>query len=44
VWGFPSICQGYLERGKKLKDIPIVWDYLDVFHEKLPGLPPKREA
>lgn len=30
--------------GKELKDIPIVRDYPDVFPEKLPGLPPRREV
>ena len=26
----------------KLEDIPIVWEFLDVFPEELPGLPPDR--
>nr|GEU58183.1 putative reverse transcriptase domain-containing protein [Tanacetum cinerariifolium] len=28
--------------GKQLKDVPIVWDFLEVFPEDLPGLPPAR--
>nr|GEY23533.1 putative reverse transcriptase domain-containing protein [Tanacetum cinerariifolium] len=28
--------------GKQLKDVPIVRDFLEVFHEDLPGLPPAR--
>ena len=31
------------DKDAKLDDIPIVRDYLDVFLEELPGLPPKRE-
>ncbi|WJZ84253.1 hypothetical protein VitviT2T_003866 [Vitis vinifera] len=43
-------CQGFLayvvneENDLKLEDIPIVRDYLDVFLEDLPGLPPEREV
>ncbi|GKE96675.1 hypothetical protein Tco_1581530 [Tanacetum coccineum] len=29
---------------KRLKDLPIVWDFLDVFPEDLPGLPPTRQV
>nr|GEV95102.1 retrotransposable element Tf2 [Tanacetum cinerariifolium] len=29
-------------RKKQLKDVPIVWDFSEVFHEDLPGLPPAR--
>nr|GEU52294.1 putative reverse transcriptase domain-containing protein [Tanacetum cinerariifolium] len=28
--------------GKQLKDVPIVWDFPEVFPEELPGLPPAR--
>nr|GEY64503.1 hypothetical protein [Tanacetum cinerariifolium] len=28
--------------GKQLKDVPIVWDFPEVFPEDLPGLPPAR--
>lgn len=28
----------------KIESIPVVWEYLDVFPEKLPGLPPIREV
>nr|GEW72575.1 putative reverse transcriptase domain, ribonuclease H-like domain, aspartic peptidase domain protein [Tanacetum cinerariifolium] len=28
--------------GKQLKDVPIVWDFSEVFLEDLPGLPPAR--
>nr|GEU72675.1 reverse transcriptase domain-containing protein [Tanacetum cinerariifolium] len=28
--------------GKQLKDIPIIWDFPEVFPEDLPGLPPAR--
>nr|GEW54595.1 putative reverse transcriptase domain-containing protein [Tanacetum cinerariifolium] len=28
--------------GKQLKDVPIVWDFPEVFFEDLPGLPPAR--
>ncbi|WKA07645.1 hypothetical protein VitviT2T_025440 [Vitis vinifera] len=43
-------CQGFLasvmsnESDLKLEDIPIVREYLDVFPEDLPGLPPEREV
>ncbi|RVW13360.1 hypothetical protein CK203_095749 [Vitis vinifera] len=43
-------CQGFLayvvneENDLKLEDIPIVRDYLDVFPEDLPSLPPEREV
>ena len=42
--------QGYLayvvgnDKDVKSDDISIVRDYLDVFLEELPGLPPKREV
>nr|GEX44039.1 putative reverse transcriptase domain-containing protein [Tanacetum cinerariifolium] len=39
-----DICQeggGQVER-KKLKDVPVVWDFPKVFPEDLPGLPPAR--
>ena len=43
-------CEAYLayvvdkEKAKpSSSDIPIVCDYLDVFFEELPGLPPQRE-
>ena len=43
-------CEAYLayvidtKKAKpRLLDIPIVSDYLDVFPEELPGLPPQRE-
>ncbi|GKE28130.1 putative reverse transcriptase domain-containing protein [Tanacetum coccineum] len=29
---------------KKLEDVPIVWDFPDVFPEDLPGLPPTRQV
>nr|GEX02612.1 putative reverse transcriptase domain-containing protein [Tanacetum cinerariifolium] len=29
-------------KGKQLKDVPVVWDFLEVFPEDLPGLPPAR--
>ncbi|GJZ99821.1 hypothetical protein Tco_0672372 [Tanacetum coccineum] len=29
---------------KRLEDVPIVWDFPDVFHEDLPGLPPTRQV
>ena len=32
------------DKDVKLDDIPIVRDYLDVFPEELPRLPPKREV
>ena len=33
-----------IKRAKSnLLDIPTVYDYLDVFLEELPGLPPRRE-
>ena len=32
------------DKDVKLDDIPIVRDYLDVFYEELPRLPPKREV
>ncbi|GKC29699.1 putative reverse transcriptase domain-containing protein, partial [Tanacetum coccineum] len=28
---------------KRLKDVPIIWDSLEVFHEELPGLLPTRQ-
>nr|GFC55507.1 putative reverse transcriptase domain-containing protein [Tanacetum cinerariifolium] len=28
--------------GKQLKDVPIIWDFPEVFPEDLPGLPPAR--
>ena len=43
-------CEGYLayimrdDKDVKLEDISIVRDFLDVFPEELPGLPPKREV
>ena len=43
-------CQGFLayvvneENDLKLEDIPIVRDYLDVFPDDLPCLPPEREV
>ena len=43
-------CQGYLayaievrDSGSQLKDIPVVREFLDVFIEDLPGVPPDRE-
>ena len=43
-------CEGYLvyeidmkKAEPSLLDTPIVFDYLDVFFEELPGLPPQRE-
>ena len=47
---FRKGCQGFLayvvneDNDLKLDDIPIVRDYLDVFPEDLPGLPPEREV
>ena len=32
------------ENDLKLEDIPIVRDYIDVFRDNLPSLPPKREV
>nr|GEW66788.1 hypothetical protein [Tanacetum cinerariifolium] len=29
-------------KGKQLKDVPIIWDFSEVFPEDLPGLPPAR--
>ncbi|GJX00513.1 putative reverse transcriptase domain-containing protein [Tanacetum coccineum] len=29
---------------KRLEDVPIVWDFLEVFLEDLPGLPPTRQV
>nr|GEU30313.1 putative reverse transcriptase domain-containing protein [Tanacetum cinerariifolium] len=29
---------------KQLKDVPIVWEFLEVFPEDLPGLPPARQV
>nr|GEV36327.1 putative reverse transcriptase domain-containing protein [Tanacetum cinerariifolium] len=29
-------------KGKQLKDVPVFWDYPEVFPEDLPGLPPAR--
>ncbi|GKE56683.1 putative reverse transcriptase domain-containing protein, partial [Tanacetum coccineum] len=29
---------------KRLEDVPIVWDFLEVFPEDLPGLPPTRQV
>jgi len=44
-------CMGYLayilnsdDEGPRLKDIPVVKEFLDVFPEELPGLPPEREV
>jgi hypothetical protein len=44
-------CMGYLayilnsdDEGLRLKDIPMVKEFPDVFPEELPGLPPKREV
>ena len=43
-------CKGYLAHvvdtrssEVRLKDVPVVRDFLDVFPDYLPGLPPKRE-
>ena len=44
-------CQGYLvyvvdttvEQSLKPEDVPVVQEYLEVFPEDLPGLPPSRE-
>ena len=47
---FKKGCQGFLtymvsnENDLKLEDIPIVRDYIDVFRDNLPSLPPKREV
>ena len=41
-------CQGFLayvmneENDLKLENIPIVWNYPNVFPDDLPGLPPER--
>ena len=44
-------CQAYLahvvdstQTVKELKDIPIAYEFLDVFPDELPGLPPDRET
>jgi hypothetical protein len=44
-------CMGYLayilnsdDEGPRLKDIPVVKEFPDVFPEELPGLPPEREV
>ncbi|XP_052302021.1 uncharacterized protein LOC112323659 [Populus trichocarpa] len=44
-------CMGYLtyilnfdDEGPRLKDIPVVKEFPDVFPKELPGLPPKREV
>ncbi|KAJ0955694.1 putative nucleotidyltransferase, Ribonuclease H [Helianthus annuus] len=31
-------------KGKSISDIPVVWDYSEVFPEELPGLPPARQV
>nr|GEU81567.1 reverse transcriptase domain-containing protein [Tanacetum cinerariifolium] len=37
-----NIRQEEKSEGKQLKDVPIVWDFPEVFPEDLPGLPPAR--
>ena len=32
-----------MEEKLKIEDVPIVWDFPEVFPEDLPGLPPNRE-
>ena len=32
------------DKGPRLKDIPVVKEFPDVFPEELPGLPPEREV
>jgi hypothetical protein len=34
----------YASTGIKLKDIPVVCEYLDVFPDNLPGMPPDRDV
>nr|GFB70667.1 putative reverse transcriptase domain-containing protein [Tanacetum cinerariifolium] len=34
--------EGDNSKGKQLKDVPVIWDYPEVFPEDLPGLPPSR--
>ncbi|GKF95289.1 putative reverse transcriptase domain-containing protein, partial [Tanacetum coccineum] len=29
---------------KRLEDVPIVWEFLEVFREDFPGLPPARQV
>ncbi|GKC93715.1 hypothetical protein Tco_1159157 [Tanacetum coccineum] len=29
---------------KRLEDVPIIWEFLEVFPEDLPGLPPTRQV
>ena len=43
-------CKGYLAHvvethssEVRLEDVPVVRDYMDVFLDDIPGLPPKRE-
>jgi hypothetical protein len=44
-----SGCLGYLacvteeKLGCRIEEIPIVWEFVDVFPEELPGIPPDRE-
>ena len=33
----------YAAKELKLKDIPVVWEYADVFPDDLPGMPPDRD-
>nr|GEX50290.1 putative reverse transcriptase domain-containing protein [Tanacetum cinerariifolium] len=37
-----SSLEEFKSEGKQLKDLPTVWDFLEVFLEDLPGLPPAR--
>jgi hypothetical protein len=41
-WGYKNSC-AYAVEGIKLKDIPIVCEYPDVFPDDLPGMPPDRD-
>jgi hypothetical protein len=42
----PSYAGGSMQQldGKTLEDIRVVYEYLDVFPEELPGMPPDRDV
>jgi hypothetical protein len=39
----PSIYNGCRERSSSIRQVPIVREFIDVFLDDLPGLPPYRE-
>ena len=50
-WLLQKGCKGYLAQvvdtrsdAVRLEDVPVVREFLDVFPDDLPGLPPKRET